>query len=96
VAGNGRRTAAVPLIIGAVAAAAVALAGYGVSAQYLIAQKYLEALGQISTGAQKLVFLSYEASGNLASVRRQGAASDEVAAVGEDFAVLSTRTGRCA
>jgi regulator of protease activity HflC (stomatin/prohibitin superfamily) len=36
--------------------------------QYLIAQKYLEALGQISTGAQKLVFLPYEASGILASV----------------------------
>jgi len=37
-------------------------------AQYLIAQKYLEALGQISTNAQKLVFLPYEASGIMASL----------------------------
>jgi regulator of protease activity HflC (stomatin/prohibitin superfamily) len=37
-------------------------------AQYLIAKSYLEALGQISTGAQKLVFLPYEASGILSSL----------------------------
>jgi regulator of protease activity HflC (stomatin/prohibitin superfamily) len=37
-------------------------------AQYLIAQKYLEALGQISNNAQKLVFLPYEASGIMASL----------------------------
>ncbi len=37
-------------------------------AQYLIAQKYLEALGQIATGAQKLVFMPYEASGVMASL----------------------------
>src|SRR5437016_8329559 len=37
-------------------------------AQYLIAQKYLEALGQISTNAQKLVFMPYEASGIMASL----------------------------
>ena len=43
-------------------------ASAGSPAQYLIAQKYLEALGQISTGAQKLVFLPYEASGIMASL----------------------------
>ena len=37
-------------------------------AQYLIAKSYLEALGQIATDAQKLVFLPYEASGVLASL----------------------------
>ena len=45
-----------------------ALGSAGSPAQYLIAQKYLEALGQISTNAQKLVFLPYEASGILASL----------------------------
>ena len=37
-------------------------------AQYLIAQKYLEALSAIATDADKLVFLPYEASGVLASL----------------------------
>jgi regulator of protease activity HflC (stomatin/prohibitin superfamily) len=37
-------------------------------AQYLIAQKYLEALGQISNNAQKLVFLPYETSSIMASL----------------------------
>jgi len=45
-----------------------ALGAAGHPAQYLIAQKYLEALGQISTNAQKLVFLPYEASGIMASL----------------------------
>src|SRR5450759_331382 len=45
-----------------------ALGATGSPAQYLIAQKYLEALGQISTNAQKLVFLPYEASGIMASL----------------------------
>ena len=45
-----------------------ALGSSGNPAQYLIAQKYLDALSQISTGAQKLVFLPYEASGVLASL----------------------------
>ena len=40
-----------------------ALGAAGNPAQYLIAQKYLEALSQIATNAQKLVFLPYEASG---------------------------------
>ena len=47
---------------------ASALGATGSPAQYLIAQKYLEALGQISTNAQKLVFLPYEASGIMASL----------------------------
>jgi regulator of protease activity HflC (stomatin/prohibitin superfamily) len=37
-------------------------------AQYLIAQKYLEALGAIATDADKLVFMPYEASGVMASL----------------------------
>lgn len=37
-------------------------------AQYLIAQKYLEALGAIGTDADKLVFLPYEAAGVMASL----------------------------
>jgi regulator of protease activity HflC (stomatin/prohibitin superfamily) len=45
-----------------------ALGSSGNPAQYLIAQKYLDALSQISTGAQKLVFLPYEASGIMASL----------------------------
>jgi len=40
----------------------------GSPAQYLIAQKYLEALGSIASGADKLVFLPYEASGVSASL----------------------------
>ena len=45
-----------------------ALGAAGSPAQYLIAKSYLEALGQIATNAQKLVFLPYEASGVLASL----------------------------
>ena len=37
-------------------------------AQYMIAQKYLESLSSIAAGAQKIVFLPYEASGILASL----------------------------
>jgi regulator of protease activity HflC (stomatin/prohibitin superfamily) len=37
-------------------------------AQYMIAQKYLESLASIAAGAQKIVFLPYEASGILASL----------------------------
>jgi regulator of protease activity HflC (stomatin/prohibitin superfamily) len=40
----------------------------GNPAQYLIAQRYLESLTAISSGAQKLVFLPYEASGIMASL----------------------------
>jgi regulator of protease activity HflC (stomatin/prohibitin superfamily) len=45
-----------------------ALGAAGSPAQYLIAQKYLEALGQISNNAQKIVFLPYETSGIMASL----------------------------
>ena len=44
------------------------LGALGNPAQYLIAQRYLESLTTIATGAQKLVFLPYEASGVMASV----------------------------
>ena len=37
-------------------------------AQYLIAQRYLESLSSIATGANKLVFLPFEASGIMASL----------------------------
>ena len=47
---------------------AQALGASGSPAQYLIAQKYLEALGQISNNAQKLVFMPYEASGIMSSL----------------------------
>src|ERR1043165_4700935 len=45
-----------------------ALGAAGSPAQYLIAQKYLESLGQIATGANKLVFLPFEASGTLGAL----------------------------
>src|SRR3984893_15533062 len=47
---------------------AQALGAAGSPAQYLIAQKDLEALGQIATTAQQLVVLPYEASGIMASL----------------------------
>jgi regulator of protease activity HflC (stomatin/prohibitin superfamily) len=37
-------------------------------AQYMIAQKYLESLSSIAAGAEKIVFLPYEASGILSSL----------------------------
>ena len=40
----------------------------GSPSQYLIAQKYLEALTNVATGANKLVFLPYEASGVMAAL----------------------------
>ncbi|MES1254985.1 MAG: SPFH domain-containing protein [Acidobacteriota bacterium] len=52
----------------AIQAVAQAIGTAGNPAQYLIAQRYLEALGQIATDAQKLVFLPYEASGVMASL----------------------------
>jgi regulator of protease activity HflC (stomatin/prohibitin superfamily) len=45
-----------------------ALGAAGSPAQYLIAQKYLEALSAIATDADKLVFMPYEASAIMASV----------------------------
>ncbi len=45
-----------------------ALGAIGNPSQYLIAQKYLESLASIAVGAQKIVFLPYEASGVMASL----------------------------
>ena len=45
-----------------------AMGATGSPSQYLIAQKYLEALSAIATGSQKIVFLPYEASGVMAAV----------------------------
>ena len=47
---------------------AQAIGAAGNPAQYLIAQRYLDALGSIATGANKLVFMPYEASGVMASL----------------------------
>lgn len=47
---------------------AQAIGGAGNPAQYLIAQRYLESLTAIASGADKLVFMPYEASGALASL----------------------------
>jgi regulator of protease activity HflC (stomatin/prohibitin superfamily) len=47
---------------------AQALGAAGNPAQYLIAQRYLESLGQISNNANKLVFLPFEASGIMSSL----------------------------
>ncbi|HUR35271.1 MAG TPA: SPFH domain-containing protein [Vicinamibacterales bacterium] len=47
---------------------AQAIGGAGNPAQYLIAQRYLESLSAIANGADKLVFMPYEASGALASL----------------------------
>src|SRR5258705_5212057 len=47
---------------------AQAIGNAGNPAQYLIAQRYLESLTSIATGANKLVFLPFEASGIMASL----------------------------
>jgi regulator of protease activity HflC (stomatin/prohibitin superfamily) len=47
---------------------AQAIGTAGNPAQYLIAQRYLESLNGIASGADKLVFLPYEASGIMASL----------------------------
>jgi len=52
----------------AIEVVAQALGASSNPAHYLIAKSYLESLGQIATGAQKLVFLPYEASGIMASL----------------------------
>lgn len=52
----------------AIQVVAEAIGTAGNPAQYLIAQRYLESLGQIGAGAQKIVFLPFEASGVLASL----------------------------
>ena len=48
---------------------AEALGTTGSPAQYLIAQKYLESLNLIAKDAQKIVFLPFEASGVMASMK---------------------------
>jgi regulator of protease activity HflC (stomatin/prohibitin superfamily) len=45
-----------------------ALGATGSSAQYLIAQRYLESLSQIATNPQKIVFLPFEAAGVMGSL----------------------------
>ena len=52
----------------AIQVVAQAIGTAGNPAQYLIAQRYLESLSAIATGAQKLVFMPYEASGVMASL----------------------------
>ena len=47
---------------------AQAIGGAGNPAQYLIAQRYLESLSAIAAGADKLVFMPYEAAGVLSSL----------------------------
>ena len=47
---------------------AQAIGKFGSPSQYLVAQKYLETLGQIAANADKTVFLPYEASGVMASL----------------------------
>ena len=52
----------------AIQVVAQAIGSAGNPAQYLIAQRYLESLSAIATGADKLVFMPYEASGALAAL----------------------------
>src|SRR5262249_56646711 len=47
---------------------AQAIGGAGNPAQYLIAQRYLESLTAVAAGAQKVVFLPFEATGVMASL----------------------------
>ena len=52
----------------AIQVVAQAIGAAGNPAQYLIAQRYLESLTTIASGAQKLVFLPFEATGVMASL----------------------------
>jgi regulator of protease activity HflC (stomatin/prohibitin superfamily) len=52
----------------AIQVVAQAIGTGGNPAQYLIAQKYLESLGQIAADADKLVFLPYEAAGVMGAI----------------------------
>ena len=47
---------------------AQAIGTAGNPAQYLIAQRYMDSLNAIATGADKVVFLPYEATGVMASL----------------------------
>jgi regulator of protease activity HflC (stomatin/prohibitin superfamily) len=62
-----------------------ALGANGGAAEYLIAQKYLESLNQIADGANKTVFLPYEAAGvmgSLAGMKELWGAGDSLKAAG--------------
>jgi regulator of protease activity HflC (stomatin/prohibitin superfamily) len=52
----------------AIQVVAEAIGGAGNPAQYLIAQRYLEAFAQLGANADRIVYLPYEASGILASL----------------------------
>jgi regulator of protease activity HflC (stomatin/prohibitin superfamily) len=52
----------------AIQAIAQAIGSAGNPAQYLIAQRYLDSLNAIASGADKLVFMPYEATGVLSSL----------------------------
>jgi regulator of protease activity HflC (stomatin/prohibitin superfamily) len=52
----------------AIEVVATAIGATGNPAQYLIAQRYLESLTQIAAGAQKVVFLPFEAAGVMGSI----------------------------
>ena len=52
----------------AIEVVATAIGAKGNPAQYLIAQRYLESLMQIAAGAQKIVFLPFEAAGVMGSI----------------------------
>ncbi len=52
----------------AIQVVAQAIGSAGNPAQYLIAQRYMESLTAIATGADKLVFMPYEATGVLSSL----------------------------
>ena len=52
----------------AIEVVATAIGATGNPAQYLIAQRYLESLMQIAAGAQKVVFLPFEAAGVMGSI----------------------------
>ncbi|HSS44542.1 MAG TPA: NfeD family protein [Thermoanaerobaculia bacterium] len=68
-----RAAVAVPVgtevrVDGAIEVVATAIGAKGSPAQYLIAQRYLESLMQIAAGAQKIVFLPFEAAGVMGSI----------------------------
>ena len=52
----------------AIQVVAEAIGGSGNPAQYLIAQRYMESLTAIANGADKIVFMPYEATGVLSSL----------------------------
>jgi regulator of protease activity HflC (stomatin/prohibitin superfamily) len=61
---------------------AKAIGATGNPAQYMIAQRYLESLTQIAAGAQKIVFLPFEAAGVLGSIGSMKELFDSTATAG--------------